>query len=247
MDERRDKTVSKMSTEFEYLRKSLFLWFVVLLLSAVVVFPFSLGLFQKIYYSLVPQNIKLLILNPLNPFLIQIQVTLFFAFLFSLPILTYKILFYIFPALYKKEKKAILNSLMPSGFLFILGCFFAYFILVPLTLKVMNSYNTVLNATVYFEINQFITFALFAVVVTGVAFMLPIFMKTLSVLGLVSRSLWIKNFRFSLIAIVIATAIITPDGTGVTMLMLSLPLISLYLLGCIISNDVNKEVNLIGT
>lgn len=231
-----------MGQELEAIRKNLFIWLAVFVVMAVIIFPFSLSLFQKIYSDLVPQNIKMLITNPLNPFFIQIQVAFFFAFLFSLPLFIYKALVYLFPALYSREKKAILNSLIPSGVLFISGCLFAYFLLVPLTLRIMNSYNLTLNAAVYFEVSQFITFALMAIFVSGVAFMLPIFMKTLSFLGIVKPKVWLSNFKFSLIAIALLTAIITPDGTGVTMLMLFIPLICLYLLGCLLSmNEMNKE------
>lgn len=239
MDERRDKT---MGNEVEAIRKTLFLWLIVFVVLMVFLFPFSLTLFQKIYSDLVPQNIKMLITNPLNPFFIQIQVAAFFAFLLSLPVLLYRVIAYLFPALYNREKKAILESLVPSGVLFISGCFFAYFLLVPLTLRIMSNYDFGLNAAVYFEINQFITFALMAIFVSGIAFILPIFMKTLTFLGIVNSRVWLKNFKYSLIAIVILTAIITPDGTGVTMLMLSIPLICLYLLGCCISKERTNEV-----
>lgn len=240
-----------MGEELNELRKSLFLWIIVFIACAVLLFPFSMSLFQKIYVDLVPQDIKLLVTNPLNPFFIQIQVTLFFAFLLSLPILSLRVMNYLSPALYPREKRAILGSLIPAFLLFVSGCVFSYFLLIPMTLKIMNSYNSALNATTYFEINQFITFALVAILVSGVGFMLPIFMKTLSSLGIVNSRVWTSNFKFSLIAIVIATAIITPDGTGVTMLILSIPLIILYLIGCFISRETNlfisKEVSLLGT
>lgn len=246
-----------MVQEIDEIRKNLFFWLVTFIAVAAFLFFFnikeglpqistnslSLTLFQKIYSDLVPQNIKLLVTNPLNVLLIQIQVSLFFAFILSSPLLLYKVVNYLFPALYKHEKKAVIESLVPSALLFVLGTLFAYFLLVPTTLKVMNSYSLALSATTYFEINQFITFALLAILVSGVSFMLPIFMKTLSVLGIVESRVWLSNFKYSLIAIAMLTAIITPDGTGVTMLMLSLPLISLYLLGCVIS----KEVSLVGS
>lgn len=244
--------------EINEMIKSLFSWLVIFVFVGLFLFFFnirggfpivstdslSLTIFQKIYSDLVPSNIKLLVVNPLNVILIQIQVSLFFAFILSSPILIYKLVRYLSPALYRHEKKAVLESLVPSVALFILGTLFAYFLLVPMTLRIMNSYNLALNATTYFEINQFITFALVAILVSGVSFMLPIFMKTLSFLGIVNRRVWLANFKYSLIAIVIFTAIITPDGTGVTMLMLSLPLIFLYLLGCFLS--MSEEVSLVG-
>src|SRR5712692_10167634 len=47
----------------------------------------SLSLFQKIQHDLLPRDIKILITDPLNVLLVQVNVSLFFAFLISLPIL----------------------------------------------------------------------------------------------------------------------------------------------------------------
>lgn len=234
-----EKISKAFLSEIGEIRSTLLIWFAVFLVLTVSLFPFSSTLFEKIYSGLVPSNIKPLLINPLNILFIQIQVSIFFAFLLSFPILAYKIISYLSPALYIHEKKIITQSLIPSLILFLFGCIFAYFLLIPTTLKVLNSYNSSLGATVYFEISQFITFALMAILVSGLAFTLPIFMRGLSRLKLIDGKTWIQNFRYSLIAIVILTAIITPDGTGVTMLMLSIPLICLYLLGCFLSKEVS--------
>jgi len=237
MDERRDKT---MEEELKEIRKTALLWFIIFCTFAILLFPFSLTLFQKIYSDLVPANIKILVTNPLNLFFIQIKVSAFFAFLFSLPFLLYRIVRYLSPALYVHERKIIKGFILPSVLLFTLGGLFAYFLLVPLTLKILNSYVLGLSsAETYFEINQFVTFALFAIFLSGISFILPVFMRTLSLLGLVNPKTWMKNFKYSLIAIVILSAIITPDGTGITMLMLSIPLVSLYLAGYALSKGVS--------
>lgn len=242
-----------MVQELDEIRKTLFLWLIVFFAVAVFLFFFnikngflvlstdsiSLTLFQKIYSDLVPKDIKLLITNPFNVLFVQIQVSLFFAFLLSLPVLLYRATSYLSSALKREEKKALKMSIIPSILLFFLGCLFAYFLLIPFTLRLMNVYISSLSAATYFEINEFISFVLALTLASGLAFMLPIFMRTLSSLGLVDSNFWIRNFKYSLIAIVIFTAIITPDGTGVTMIMLSLPLISLYLLGWVLSKGVS--------
>lgn len=234
-----------MEREINELRKILFIWAVIFAAASILFFPFSLGIFQKIYSDLVPNNIEMLITNPLNPFFIQIKVSLFLAFIVSLPILLFKFIKYLSPALHPKEKKIIIQSLIPSALLFVLGSLFAYFLLIPMTLDIMNSYNSTLKASIFFEVGQFVTFSLLVILVTGVSFVLPVFMKALSSLGLVSSSFWKKNFKYSLIAMLILSAIITPDGTGVTMLMLSFPLISLYSAGMFFSNK-SKEVKING-
>ena len=242
-----------MVQELDEIRKTLFAWLIVFFAFAIFLFFFnikkglpvfstdsiSLTLFQKIYSDLVPKDIKLLITNPFNVLFVQIQVSLFFAFLLSLPVFLYRVTSYLSSALKKEEKKALKMSIIPSILLFFTGCLFAYFFLIPFTLRFMNIYVTSFEAATYFEINEFISFVLALILTSGLAFTLPIFMRTLSSLGLIDSAFWIRNFKYSLIAIVIFTAIITPDGTGVTMLMLSIPLISLYLLGWLLSKGVS--------
>lgn len=238
-----------MESELKEIKITVILWFSLFCALTILIFPFSLNLFQRIYSDLVPKDIEMLITNPMNLFFIQIKVSVFMAFLISLPFLIYRIVRFISPALYSHEKKIVKGFVLPSLLLFSMGSLFAYFLLIPVTLKILNSYNLALSlATTYFEVNQFISFTLVAILLTGISFILPIFMRTLSLLGLVNPSTWKRNFKYSLIAIIVLSAIITPDGTGITMLMLSFPLICLYLTGYFISKEPTnaKEVKIDG-
>lgn len=246
-----------MLAEINEIRKKLLSWIIVFFILAIFFFFFniknglpvfstdsiSLVLFQKIYSDLVPKNIKLLITNPLNILFIQIQISLFFAFILSLPILLYQFFSYFSQALHKREKRAIASAIIPSVLLFLAGCFFSYFLLIPFTLRLMNTYTTALDAAVYFEINEFVSFVLALVLSSGIAFMLPIFMRMFAVLEIVDAKFWIKNFKYAFIGILVFAAIITPDGTGVTMIILSGVLISLYFLGFFFSKNVYNEEN----
>ncbi|MGB5091510.1 MAG: twin-arginine translocase subunit TatC [Nitrososphaeraceae archaeon] len=44
---------------------------------------------------------------------------------------------------------------------------------------------------------------------------------------------WQKNFRYAIIIITIFGAVIRPDGSGVTMCFVALPMIALYAVGII--------------
>ena len=197
-----------------------------------------LQVLEKIRIDLLPDNIKLLVTNPFNVFLIQIQISLFLAFLFSLPLLLYNVIKYLSTALYKHEKQAIFKAVIPSVILFLIGCTFGYAVIIPLTLKLMDNYADVIGAATYFEIGEFVSFVLAAIISTGITFMLPIFMKVLNNLGIASREFWIKNFKYSLIVFVIFTAVITPDGTGITQVILTMILSALYFVGILLSKNV---------
>jgi sec-independent protein translocase protein TatC len=53
---------------------------------------------------------------------------------------------------------------------------------------------------------------------------------------------WRKNFRYAAFILVIFGAIITPDGSGVTLWFVAAPMISLYLIGIIAIQRREKKI-----
>ena len=79
----------------------------------------------------------------------------------------------------------------------------------------------------------------------GIAFQLPVLMYALSLIGLTDSRFWQKNFRYAIIIITIFGAVITPDGSGVTMWFLALPMIALYAVGIFAIKRKEKDSNMI--
>ena len=185
--------------------------------------------------DLLSEEIKIVTLNPLNAFLSLMIISLVLAFIISFPFFLYKLIKYLSPALYQKEKKAIFKVLIPSILLFISGCLFAYFLLIPLTFKVLYSFAIVIGAEPLFYITQFVSLVLGLMIVVGIIFLLPVFMSLLTRFGIVEGQFWKKNWKYAIFIFLVFSAIITPDGTGITMMLLSLPMAGLYFLGMAIS------------
>lgn len=68
----------------------------------------------------------------------------------------------------------------------------------------------------------------------GVAFELPMVMYAVALTGIVDATFWRNNFRYAIIIFVIFGAIITPDGSGITMWLVTLPMLLLYVIGMVI-------------
>jgi sec-independent protein translocase protein TatC len=196
---------------------------------------FSVHFFKYLQQNLLPPQVQVVVISPLNAFLAQVIIALFLGFIFTFPLLLCQIIKYISPALYKHEKKALFKVLIPSVVLFAVGCLFAYFILIPPTFKILYSFAFTLGAVPLFTAREFVTLTLALIVAVGIMFQIPIFMILLSYLGFVNASFWKKNWRYIFVAFLIFSAIITPDGTGVTMMLLFFPLVGLYFLGYILA------------
>lgn len=193
----------------------------------------SVQVFNRMRQDLLPPNVQLLATNPLSAFLSQILFSMILAFLITAPYFLYRILMYLRPALLMHERRAILWSLLPLIFLFLSGALFSYFLLIPATFKILYPYTTIIGAAPYFSINEFVYYVFGLMVAVGMMFLLPIFMVLLSFIGIVSADFWKRSWKHACLFFLISAAIITPDGTGITMTMLFLPLMTLYLGGYI--------------
>ncbi len=187
--------------------------------------------FKKIQSDLLIEQMELITTNPLDALWSQMGIALFLALVISLPLLIYKLFAYFSPGLYEQEKAAILKAVIPASMLFFAGCAFAYFLLIPMTFKFLYSYVLVMGAKPFFAINQFVSLVLVLNILVGLVFLLPILMILLARLGIVGSKVWKKNWSYAVLAFLILAAVITPDGTGITMMLLALPLTALYFLG----------------
>lgn len=138
----------------------------------------------------------------------------------------------------KKSKRSfskidLFKIISPMFLLFIFGVVFSYVLVIPLTLDFLYKYGESIGAETLLTVNDFIAFVLQFILAFGIAFQLPVLMYVLSLSGLTDSKFWQKNFRYAIIIITVFGAIITPDGTGVTMWFIALPMIGLYAVGII--------------
>ena len=129
------------------------------------------------------------------------------------------------------SKLNILKIILPIFVLFIFGVVFSYILVIPFTLNFLYKYGESIGAETFLTVNDFITFVLQFILGFGIAFQLPVLMYALSLGGLIDSKFWQKNFRYAIIIISIFGAVITPDGSGVTMWFVALPMIALYVIG----------------
>lgn len=201
----------------------------------------SAEIFEKIGQDLLPEGVTLLVTNPLSAFIAQILLSMLLSFLLTAPFFVYKIITYLSPALYSHERKALAWSVLPIVFLFFCGAAYAYFFIIPATFKILYPYALNIGATPYFLVDEFMHYVVGLITAVGLMFLLPIFMILLSALGIIKPEFWRKKRQSSLLIFLILSAIITPDGTGITMMMLFLPLMTLYIIGYIVSDKLSGE------
>jgi sec-independent protein translocase protein TatC len=189
--------------------------------------PVAIQLFTKMRADLVPaaidnEPIITAVLTPLDAIMVEIK-------------LAYQIGKFIAPALKPKEKSLLIKIALPSALLFIAGAVFAYMFVVPFVFSFLYRIAGSMVDQTLLSPGEFIDFTLTFLIGFGLAFELPVFMIGLCSLGLVQPDFWKKNWRYATVAIFVFGAVITPDGSGVTMFLVAIPMLVLYLAGYLIS------------
>jgi sec-independent protein translocase protein TatC len=191
--------------------------------------------------TLLPSEVKLIQTAPGQAFFAQIHVSFLIAIICSIPIIVREIFAFTFPALSTKTTRSIYKVTFPTIILFITGIVFSGIFVIPFTLSFLYKYGESVGAETFVTISDFITFDLQFMLAFGLAFQLPIIMYGLSLAGLLDSNFWIKNFRYAVVIIAIFGALITPDGSGVTMWFIVFPMIGLYGLGIVIIRRIERR------
>jgi len=109
---------------------------------------------------------------------------------------------------------------------FLIGIFFAFYVMLPGTLDfLLNSVMDVQTIPRFSSYIKFITNLLFWI---GIAFEMPLIIFLLAKLKVVNAGMLLKQWRYAVIIIAVLAALITPTVDPVNMGLLMLPLIALY-------------------
>ena len=184
--------------------------------------------------TLLPDGVKLIQTAPGQAFFAQVYVSALIGMIASIPLIIRELSSFISPAINTKTKIGLLNIFLPAVALFAAGIAFSYLVVIPYSLDFLYQYGQALNVATFLTINDFISFVMQFFLGFGIAFQLPIIMYGISLTDAVSPRFWRDNFRYAVIILAIFGAIITPDGSGVTMWFVAGPMLVLYVAGMLI-------------
>ncbi len=186
---------------------------------------------------LVPDRVGSVPLNfsyqqPWDAYVVMFKVAFFLAIVFASPSIVYETAQFIAPALRPSEKRLILRVTVPVVALFLAGVTMCLLVVLPFTFNLLFSVQNLMGANLLILYgDNFIDFVLLFSLAFGIAFQLPVLMYGLSAIGIVPAAFWVRHWRIAAVAIFFFGALITPDGSGVTMMLVAIPMLVLYILG----------------
>jgi sec-independent protein translocase protein TatC len=191
--------------------------------------------------NLVPEGVQLIQTAPGQAFFAQVYIAALVGLVAGTPVIIHEVVNFLKPALKENEINIGRTITVPIMSLFISGCLFAYFVVVPFMLEFLYKYGASAGLVTFLNIMDFVTFVLQFLLAFGLSFQLPVIMYAFSQAGITDAKFWRKNIRYAIVVIVIFGAVITPDGSGVTMWFIAGPMIGLYLAGMALVERKEKQ------
>ncbi|MGO4533612.1 twin-arginine translocase subunit TatC [Leifsonia sp. 2MCAF36] len=172
---------------------------------------------------------------------LRVEIAIIVGVVASSPIWLYQLFAFFVPALHKKEKRYVYGFVLSALPLFASGCAAGIWVM-PHIVQLMTGFAPQFTAS-YLDASAYFDFVLKLALITGVAFVLPLFVVVLNFAGVVSGRAVTHAWRWALIGICLFTAIATPAADVLSMLLLAAPMIALYVAACGVSllNDRRRQ------
>ncbi|MFP5314451.1 sec-independent protein translocase protein TatC [Arthrobacter subterraneus] len=176
-----------------------------------------------------------------SPFDLMIQISVFLGLVIASPVWLYQLWAFITPGLRVKERRIALGFIAVAVPLFIAGLYLAWLIL-PSAVRVLTDFTPAGFANLI-SVPVYITFLLRLMLAFGIAFLLPVVLFGLNLVGVIKGKQVLKSWRITVFLICLFAAMAAPGGDAMSMFYLAVPLLLLFFvaIGLCLLNDKRRE------
>ncbi len=187
------------------------------------------GFLARPIQKLLPEGTRLAFLGITDPFLVYVKVAALAALFVASPWLLFQAWRFVSPGLYSRERRYALPFICCGTLFFLAGGVFAYYVAFPFAVEFLLGIGAAFDPVITLE--RYFRFLLYVILGLALMFELPIVIFVLAQIGIVSPAFLMRHFRWAVLLIFVAAAIITPTPDVVNLCIFALPTIALYLLG----------------
>jgi len=170
---------------------------------------------------------KPVVIGPGEAFTTTVTVAGYFALMLTLPLILYQLYAFVIPALSREERKVAVPSMIAAPGLFVAGCLFSYFAIVPPAIHFLQGYNSE-EFQVLIGAGSYYKFEILLIMGIGLIFEVPLLLLALQKAGIITASTLTLNWRYATVIIAVIAAAL-PGVDPVTMLLETLPLVLVYI------------------
>ena len=229
-----------LAAHIQTIKKRLIIIGVTILVSLMVAFTFSA---EMVAWLNRPFPNQLVFYGPTEALFASIKVSFLAAVLVSLPVVFYQFWKFVEPALLPKEQRWGIPIFLLAGGLFALGLVFCNLVILPLVIDFFVSFGLDRDITPQLSVGTYIDFNVKFLQVFGCAFELPLILTILARIGVVSAQVLAKYRKHAILSALIVSAVVTPDATLFTMMLMAVPLMVLYEIGILGARIFGRETS----
>lgn len=218
------------------LRSRLIKSFLAIIIAACAFYPFV----DPFLAFLIRPVGKVVFTSPADAFVIRLMLLICGGVVLALPVIVYQLWQFVAAGLKENEKKYIFFFAPASFILFIAGCIFGYWIIIPVGMKFLLSFSTDFIVPMI-TLPNYISFIMTLVLAFGVCFQLPLVLMFLAKIGIVTPAFLVQKRKHAIVLILIVSAVLTPSPDAVSQILMAGPLLVLYELGVIASRFMKSQ------
>jgi sec-independent protein translocase protein TatC len=175
-----------------------------------------------------------------SPFNLQLKLSFYIGFVISSPIWLYQLWAFIVPGLTRREKRYSLGFVAVAVPLFLTGLGLAWLVL-PNAVRFLTEFTPKGGSNIIVA-DDYLTFVLRIMLAFGLAFVTPLLLVALNLVGILSARALAKGWRVAVFLCFLFAAIASPTPDAGSMLALAFPMVALYLIavGIAFLNDRRK-------
>ncbi len=175
----------------------------------------------------------------------HIWTSIWAGFILAFPYVLWEVWRFISPGLHKNERRHSKGFIFTASFLFFLGVLFGYYVVAPLSINFLGTYQVSKEVLNEIDISSFIATVRASVIACGIMFELPIIIYFLTKVGLVTPEILKKYRKIALVVVLILCAVITPPDVA-SQIIVAIPVLmlyqaSIYISRLVIKRDAKKE------
>ncbi|MCX6230101.1 MAG: twin-arginine translocase subunit TatC [Bacteroidetes bacterium] len=174
----------------------------------------------------------------------HIMISFICGIILAFPFIVLQFWLFIKPALRENERKHSTGIVFYISILFIIGVLFGFYVITPLTINFLASYQLSPLIINNITISSYISSVSGLSLSMGLVFELPVLIFFLSKIGIITPKFIREKRKYAIIIIFIVAGFITPSTDMFTQVLVSIPLFMLYELSYFISKKTVKKVEI---
>ncbi|MEM3044410.1 MAG: twin-arginine translocase subunit TatC [Candidatus Bathyarchaeia archaeon] len=203
--------------------------------------PIASVIMKHMARDLLPKGASLIAGGLLDTAYAYLMISMLVGVVLSSPIIAYELYKFFNPALYPHERRYATYIIVSFVFLFSFGIFLAYRVILPITFRILMWFVESAAALPLINLRDFINMIIYLMVGVGLLYTAPVFLVLLVDRGILSSEHLSKNRKMVYAAFIILTAVVTPDPTILSDVILLIPFLVIYEGTVIVSKRVEKN------